>query len=168
MGPGIRRFDQRDADAELAHLMLQGFRQPLHSMLGGRIKSHVRSRKKAEHGTDIDDSSVTLRSHVREYCPCRAQYAEYVGIEQRPGLGDRCFLHCADHVHSRVVDEYVDAAAPGDDGLDSKLDGSVVANVHLDQLNAGQWGRLGDAAHSAEYAATPLGKLLCGGTSDAR
>src|SRR5207253_6963940 len=38
--------------------------------------------------TDIDDSSVTLRSHVREYCLCRAQYAEYVGIKQRRGLCD--------------------------------------------------------------------------------
>jgi hypothetical protein len=80
---------------------------------------------------------VPLCSHVREYRLCRAQDAEHVGVEQRCGLGSRSFLHRADHAHSRVIDQDVDALGPEDDGLDSKLNGSVVANIHLDKLHTG-------------------------------
>jgi hypothetical protein len=39
--------------------------------------------------------------------------------------------------HSRVIDQDVDALGPQDDGLDSNLNGSVVANIHLDKLDTG-------------------------------
>ncbi len=80
---------------------------------------------------------MTLLSHVRQYRLGDAQYAEYVGIENRCGLIDCCFFHRADQVHSRIVDQYVDTTRLFDNKFDSTLDRGLVSNIHLDKFNAG-------------------------------
>jgi hypothetical protein len=55
-----------------------------------------------------------------------------------------------------------------DDGLDAALNGRVIADIHLDQLDTGYGPCFGRIAHGAKHLATLLGKLFRGGTSDAR
>jgi hypothetical protein len=94
--------------------------------------------------------------------------AEHVGVEQRCGLGGRRFLHRADQVHSRFVDQHVDARGLGHDGLDRMTNGSFVADIHLDKLDVGDRRRFREAAYGAEDLATSFGELLRGDASDAR
>jgi len=90
------------------------------------------------------------------------------GIEQRRCFCDCGFLHRADQAHAGVVDEYVDAPAPGDDGLDAASNGRFVADIHRDELDIRYWSGFRDIAYGAEDLTAPLGKLLGGDTSDAR
>ena len=162
------RFDKSYADSKLAHLVIHGLRHPLDGVLGGRIEPHIGGWKEPEHRTDIDDPAGALRTHVRQNSFAGAQDAENVGVEHRHGLGNRAFFRRPEHGHPGIVDQHVDVPGSINDGLDAVVYGVVVANIHFDQFDPGQWLCLGDAAHRTEYLASLLGKLLCGNSADAR
>src|SRR3546814_5021518 len=71
-------------------------------------------------------------SHVREYRLRGAQQTEYIGVEESGRLVGRCFLHRADHIHARIVDQHIDTTGLTDDELNCTMNGSVIANIHLD------------------------------------
>jgi hypothetical protein len=65
------------------------------------------------------------------------------------------------------VHENIDALGLGNNVLDGSLHGRLVADVHLDQLDAGNGLRRVDVAYRSEDDAALLGKPLGRGAPDA-
>ncbi len=68
---------------------------------------------------------------MRQHQLREPRHAEQVDFKLVTGIGQGRIFHRAVHAEARVVDQHVDAAMAGRDGLHNREDVSIHRNVHL-------------------------------------
>jgi hypothetical protein len=109
-----------------------------------------------------DDPAGTLTPHDWEHGLDHAQDADDIGIEQRLGLADACFLDGTDQIDTGIVDQHVNATSAAEYLFNAGLDRSQITDIERHELNAGERTCRCGSANAAEDPMAPAGQQLGG------
>ena len=123
-------------DAELRDLVAEAVSERLDGKLAGAINAEERKGHAPEDRADVDDQSVTLPAHGRQYRANGAEQSHDIRIEHYLGLIGREGLSDPGGCNAGVVDEHIDATNMCQHRLHGLVDRSVTADVELDDLDA--------------------------------
>jgi hypothetical protein len=147
--------------------MVERFRIPFDRVLGRGIERPVRHRQETQHGTDVDDATTPVASHVGHDGARHPDDPEEVRIEDRPGLVDRTlFRSGGGDTEAGVVHEQIDVAFHPHHFRDGGFHRGIAGHVegqHLERSLA----RLRSTSAGAVNLVTSHGQPLRRGLTDA-
>jgi hypothetical protein len=111
-------------------------RQVAHRALGGGVRGNGRSRQFALHAADVDDLAATARDHVPGH---RAPHEEdAVQVVRDEGVPVRVseFVERSTSLYAGVVDQDVERAEMGLDGVDARIDLRGIGYVERTHVHA--------------------------------
>src|SRR6516164_2271074 len=123
-------------DAELRDLVAEAVSERLDGKLAGAINAEERKGHAPEDRADVDDQSVTLPAHGRQYRANGAEQSHDIRIEHYLGLIGREGLSDPGGCNAGVVDEHIDATSMREHLLHGLVDRGVATDVELDDLDA--------------------------------